>query len=62
MHRKADEDERLIRMQVYYDVGEMYGGQVPIDESDPSRKLFFIFKPAIHADVDEVTIFLNVSP
>ena len=48
--------------QVHYDIGEMYGGQIPIDESDPSRLLYFVFKPAIDASApnDEVTIYLNV--
>ena len=36
-----------------FDTGEMYSGSVPIDESDPSRTLFFIFKPATDGPVDE---------
>ena len=31
---------------VNLDVGELYGGSVAINESDPSRSLFFLFKPA----------------
>jgi carboxypeptidase D len=33
-----------------------------IDESDPSRILFWIFKPAMGKPVDEVTIWLNGGP
>ncbi|KAI9703449.1 MAG: hypothetical protein M1820_005922 [Bogoriella megaspora] len=47
---------------VNFDTGEFYSGSVPIDESDPSRSLFWIFKPAIEAPVDEVTIWLNGGP
>lgn len=36
-----------------FDVGEMYAGSVPIDESDPDRTLYFIFKPATEEPVDE---------
>ena len=39
--------------------GEFYSGSVPIDYNDPNRTLFFIFKPAMDAPVDEVTIWLN---
>ena len=48
----------------YVDTGEFYSGSVPIDESDPSRTLFFIFKPAIDASIDpkEVVIWLNGGP
>ena len=43
---------------------EFYSGLIPIDESDPSRNLFFIFKPAINASINprEVTIWLNGGP
>ena len=44
-----------------FDTGEFYGGSIAIDESDPSRELFFIFKPA-DEPVDEVTVWLNGGP
>lgn len=47
---------------VNFDTGEFYSGQVPIDESDPSRKLFFIFKPAINTTSNDLTIWLNGGP
>lgn len=55
---------------VPFDTGEFYGGSIPIDESDPSRTLFFLFKPAetikisapTNKSVDEVTIWLNGGP
>lgn len=42
---------------VPFDVGELYGGNVPIDKDDPSRALFFMFQPTVGAPVDEVTIW-----
>lgn len=47
---------------VHFATGEFYGGSVPIDESDPSRTLFFIFKPAEWYFIKEVTIWLNGGP
>ena len=47
---------------VDFDTGEFYGGSIPIDESDPTRTLFFIFKPATEEPVDEVAIWLNGGP
>ena len=47
---------------VDFDTGEFYGGSTPIDEDDPSRTLFWIFKPAENISVDEVTIWLNGGP
>lgn len=47
---------------VNFDTGEFYSGQVPIDEFDPSRKLFFIFKPAINTTSNDLTIWLNGGP
>ena len=55
---------------VPFDAGEFYSGSIPIDESDPSRTLFFVFKPAesikisapTNKSVDEVTIWLNGGP
>ena len=46
---------------VNFEIGEFYGGSIPIDEDDPSRTLFFLFKPASEP-VDEVTIWLNGGP
>jgi carboxypeptidase D len=42
-----------------FDYGEMYAGQIPINNSDPSRNLFFIFQPKIGKPVDEITIWFN---
>ena len=47
---------------VDFETGEFYGGSIPINESDPSRTLFFIFKPATQTPVDEVTIWLQGGP
>lgn len=47
---------------VEFDTGEFYSGSIPIDESDPTRTMFFIFKPATEKPVDEVTIWLNGGP
>lgn len=47
---------------VSFDTGEFYSGQIPIDESDPSRKLFFIFKPQINGTSNDLTIWLNGGP
>lgn len=42
----------------------MYGGSIAITKSDPSRELFFMFKPVMNSDAptDELTIFLNGGP
>ena len=48
--------------EVHYDVGEMYGGLIPIDESDLSRPLYFIFKPVIGAATDGLPIYLDGGP
>lgn len=47
---------------VNFDTGEFYSGLVPIDESDPDRALFFIFKPAINTTSTDLTIWLNGGP
>ncbi|KAI9729190.1 MAG: hypothetical protein M1834_007097 [Cirrosporium novae-zelandiae] len=47
---------------VPYDLGEMYSGLVPIDTSNKSRALFFVFQPTTGAPVDEITIWLNGGP
>ena len=43
-------------------MGELYSGSVPIDESDPNRTLFFVFKPATEKPVNDLTIWLNGGP
>ena len=40
----------------------MYSGLIPIDASNTSRALFFVFQPTIGASVDEITIWLNGGP
>ncbi|KAF2002219.1 alpha/beta-hydrolase [Amniculicola lignicola CBS 123094] len=40
----------------------MYSGIIPIDMSNASRALFFIFQPTVGAPVDEITIWLNGGP
>jgi carboxypeptidase D len=40
----------------------MYAGLIPIDYSNTSNALFFIFQPTTGPPVDEVTIFLNGGP
>ena len=47
---------------VNFDTGEIYGGSVPIKQSNPSRTLFFIFKPAESGPINEITIWLNGGP
>ncbi len=47
---------------VNFPTGEFYAGSVPIDASDPVRTLFFVFKPATEAPVNETTIWLNGGP
>ncbi|CZR55517.1 related to pheromone processing carboxypeptidase (Sxa2) [Phialocephala subalpina] len=41
---------------VDFDVGEMYSGLIPINMSDPSRALFFVYQPTVGAPVDEITV------
>ncbi|KUJ08287.1 putative serine-type carboxypeptidase F [Mollisia scopiformis] len=48
--------------EVNFDIGEMYSGNIPIDEDDPSRALFFVFQPTDSGPVDEVLIWLNGGP
>ena len=47
---------------VPFDVGELYGGQVPIDNSNASRNLFYMFQPTVGEPVDEVTIWCGNTP
>ena len=43
--------------------GEFYSGNVAINESDPSRTMFFVFKPATDAGpVNETVIWFNGGP
>lgn len=41
---------------------EMYSGLIPIDTSNASRALFFVFQPRVGPPVEEVTIWLNGGP
>jgi carboxypeptidase D len=45
-----------------YDLGEFYSGLIPIDMSNASRALFFVFQPTVGEAVDEITIWLNGGP
>ena len=47
---------------VPFDVGELYAGLIPINYTNTSNALFFIFQPTIGEPVDEVTIYLNGGP
>ncbi|KAF4547837.1 Serine carboxypeptidase-like protein 10 [Elsinoe fawcettii] len=48
---------------VDFPIGELYTGNVPIDTADPTRTLFFAFKPATNAGpVKQTTIWLNGGP
>ena len=47
---------------VDFDIGEMYSGLIPIDYSNTSEALFFVFQPTVGEPVDEVTIWLNGGP
>ena len=61
----AATDGELIRLaylveslpDVHYDIGELYGGLVPIDTNNASRALFFMFEPTVGEPRDEVTIW-----
>lgn len=41
---------------------EMYSGLIPINMSNTSRALFFVFQPRVGLPVDEITIWLNGGP
>ena len=41
---------------------ETYSGLIPIDVSNTSRALFFVFQPSVGPPVDEITIWLNGGP
>lgn len=48
--------------EVPFALGEIYSGLIPIDYSNKSEALFFVFQPTIGEPVDEVTIWLNGGP
>ena len=41
---------------------EMYSGLIPVDMSNKSRALFYVFQPTVGKPVDEITIWLNGGP
>jgi hypothetical protein len=41
---------------------EMYSGVIPLNMSDDSRGMFFIFQPRVGPPVDEITIWFNGGP
>lgn len=45
-----------------FDIGELYSGLIPIDYTNTSNALFFIYQPTTGKPRDEVTIFLNGGP
>jgi carboxypeptidase C (cathepsin A) len=47
---------------VNFDFGELYSGLIPIDPSNKSEGLFFVFGVKPDEPVDEVTIWLNGGP
>lgn len=47
---------------VNFDIGELYSGLIPIDASNTSRALFFMFQPTIGPPTDDITIWLNGGP
>ena len=48
---------------VGWNTGEFYSGSIRIDESDPSRTLFFIFKPTANRLINgEIVVWLNGGP
>lgn len=44
---------------INFDINELYGGSVAINESDPSRSLYFLFKPAQGKASEDLTIWLD---
>ena len=47
---------------VPFDIGELYSGLIPIDYTNTSNALFFIYQPTTGKPRDELTIFLNGGP
>jgi hypothetical protein len=41
---------------------EMYSGVIPLNMSDESRGMFFVYQPRVGPPVDEVTIWFNGGP
>jgi hypothetical protein len=46
---------------VHFDLGELYSGSIPINESNPNKNLFFFYQPTTGKPVNEITIWLNGS-
>ncbi|KIR57664.1 carboxypeptidase D [Cryptococcus bacillisporus CA1873] len=47
---------------VPFDLGEIYSGLIPIDYSNQSEALFFVFQPKLGECSDDLTIWLNGGP
>ncbi|WVO14452.1 hypothetical protein L204_102086 [Cryptococcus depauperatus] len=47
---------------VHFDLGEVYSGLIPIDYSNKSEGLFFVFQPKLGEATDDLTIWLNGGP
>ncbi|WVQ80584.1 hypothetical protein IAT38_002689 [Cryptococcus sp. DSM 104549] len=47
---------------VPFDLGEIYSGLIPLDYSNTSEALFFVFQPKIGDPSDDLTIWLNGGP
>ncbi|KAK8858472.1 hypothetical protein IAR55_002699 [Kwoniella newhampshirensis] len=47
---------------VPFDLGEIYSGLIPIDNSNTSEALFFVFQPTVGAPVDEIVFWTNGGP
>lgn len=45
-----------------YDLGEIYSGLIPIDYSNQSEALFFVFQPKLGEPSEDITIWLNGGP
>lgn len=45
---------------VNFDVGELYGGSVPVDDSNPNRTLFFMFKPSTGPPTNDLTMSVRI--
>lgn len=41
---------------------EMYSGVIPLNMSDDSRGMFFVFQPRVGPPVKELTIWFNGGP
>jgi carboxypeptidase D len=42
-----------------FDYGELYAGQIPINKSDPSRNMFYMFQPKVGEPSKDLTIWFN---